>query len=235
MPPQSSSPTGRGESGWPGDPGQPGEPSQPGDRGQPGEPAPGEPGWPASDDWPDDDEPDPSWPDPADWPVAAQGAVRDGWRRRFLAVAAVAVVAAAAGAGIALIASPGPSASPAASASSGAAQSSPTPFTAPGQAGGSGGIPSGGLPSGAVARIILGGKVLAVSSTSITIDGGGHGVVAAVTSSTRFTGRARGIGSVKVGDMMVAEMTMSGSKVTAVTIQDPAAALPTGENAPGVS
>jgi hypothetical protein len=154
-----------------------------------------------------------------------------GWPRRFLAVAALAVAAAAAGAGIALVASSGPSASP----SPAAAPSSRAPFTAPGQAGGSGRIPGGGLPSGAVAQLIMGGRVLAVSHTSITVDGGGHSEVAAVTSATRFTGRAKGIGSVKVGDMIVAEMRMSGGKVTAVTIQDPAGALPVGGSAPGVS
>jgi hypothetical protein len=245
MPPQSSGPTGHGEP-------APGEPGQPAERSHPGEPGrPASDGWPDDDwphdDWPDD-EPDPSWPDAADRPTAAggagsgawrrpflavtpEGAGSGGWRRRFLAVAAVAVAAAAAGAGIALVASSGPSSS----LSPAAAQStSPTPFTVPGQAGPSGGIPGGELPSGAVARLILGGKVLAVSRTSITIGGGGHSEVAAVTRATRFTGRARGIGSVKVGDMIAAEMTMSGGQVTAVTIQDPAEARPT-IGTPGVS
>jgi hypothetical protein len=245
MPPQFSSPTGRGEPGWPVDAGQPDEPasggSTPGGAGPggagpggatrggagPGEPGwPGGPGWPGTDDWPDEDAPDPTWPAPADRPEAAAPPGSGGWRYVLMATA-VAVVAAAAGAGIALAASPTPSPSPA------TAQSSPTPFTAPRQGDGNGGIPGGGLPSGAVEQMILGGKVLAVSSTSITIDGGGHRVTAEVTKSTRFTGRVSAIGSVKVGDMIAVEMTVTGGKLTAVTIQDPATGLPSGGNLSG--
>lgn len=212
MPPQSSSPAGRSEPGWPG-----------GDD------------WPGGDEWPDDGEPSPSGPDPAEWPMAAGGPPAGsppggGRRRRWLTVSAVAVLAAAAGAGITLAALPTPSASPPLAT----APSSSAPFTGPGPARRSGGIPGGGpASSNGTEQLILGGAVRAVSGTSITIDGGGHDVVAAVTSSTRFTGRVKGIGSVRVGDMVAAEMTVSDGKAIAVAIQDPAAGRPGDGSGPG--
>ncbi len=81
--------------------------------------------------------------------------------------------------------------------------------------------------------MILDGKVLAVSSTSITIDGGGHRMTAEVTKSTRFTGRVSAISSIMVGDMIAVKMTVTGGKITAVTIQDPATGQPSSGNLSG--
>jgi hypothetical protein len=74
-----------------------------------------------------------------------------------------------------------------------------------------------------VSEISMLGRVTAVSSTSITIGGNGLSVRAAVTSATKITGRVGSIGQIKVGDQVSAQMTQSGSKITAVAIQYPAA------------
>jgi hypothetical protein len=70
----------------------------------------------------------------------------------------------------------------------------------------------------------VGGKILAVSATSITIGGPGQSVTAAVTAETRFTGTARGIGGVKVGDFAAVTITGTNGKLTADSIQDLASA-----------
>jgi hypothetical protein len=75
---------------------------------------------------------------------------------------------------------------------------------------------------------MLRGKVAAVSSTSITIQGDSHTVTAAVTSSTSVTGKVSSIGSVRVGDVVSAQITERGGKATATAIQDPARQLPSG-------
>jgi hypothetical protein len=110
-----------------------------------------------------------------------------------------------------------PQASPPAAPSANA----PTP-TAPG--GGvfpGGGAVPGGSSSG-TARLFAAGRVLAVTPTSITIGGPAHRVTAAVTAATRVTGRVTSIRSVKVGDQVSAQITESGGKATATSIQDPA-------------
>jgi Domain of unknown function (DUF5666) len=66
------------------------------------------------------------------------------------------------------------------------------------------------------------GTVTAVSPDSITIGGNGLSVTATVTSSTRISGRVDSIGQIKVGDQVSAQMTQSGSTVTAVAIEYPA-------------
>jgi len=68
----------------------------------------------------------------------------------------------------------------------------------------------------------MGGKVAAVSATSITLAAGGQRVTAAVTEATKVTGKVSSISGVKVGDMVTAQITGTGGRLTAVAIQDPA-------------
>ncbi len=71
-------------------------------------------------------------------------------------------------------------------------------------------------------RMLLTGRVLAVSATSITIGGTGPSVTAAVTGATTITGHAHGIGGVKVGDEVAAQITGTPSHLVTTTLQDPA-------------
>ena len=68
------------------------------------------------------------------------------------------------------------------------------------------------------------GAVTAVSGSSITIGGPGHTITATVTSATRVTGKVTGLGGIKVGDHVSAQLTQDGGRVTAVAIADPAQA-----------
>ena len=191
-----------------------------------------DPDWP--DDWPDDSStsappsisppphPGPSWPGMPPPPARGGGGIPG---RRALALVAVAVVALAAGAGVALILNRGTSSPPSSPPSAGAPS-----FGAPGSNGNGGAFPGGGGGSGTV-QMLVGGKVLAVSGSSITIGGPDHTVTAAVTSSTRVTGRVSSIGSVKVGDLVTAQITQSGGKATVTAIQDPGQ-LPSGPSLP---
>src|SRR6202167_2632472 len=189
---------------------------------------------PAGDGWPDDqaDGPDPDWPAGGDDPPSRRAAPpaayggdggpgRSGLRP--LALAIVAVVALGAGAGVALAITKGLDHSPSPSAAPGAQPSA----VAPG--GGGGTIPGG---SGAVGEMFAAGPVTAVSSTSITIGGPNHTVTAAITSSTRITGKVTSIGGIKVGDQVSAQITESnGGQPTVAAIQDPAQA-PSGGSVP---
>ena len=175
--------------------------------------------WPDDGQWPEDDSDD-DWPDDEEsgdetglpWPGGPPGPPRAGAGRvRPLAVAAVAVVALAVGAGVAAVVARGPSSSPSATQAPGSSQPTGIP--------GGNGTPGGG---GAFGQLLLGGKVVTVSTTSITIAGGTHAVTAAVTSSTRVTGRVTSIGAVKVGDFVSAQISESNGKATATAIQDPA-------------
>jgi hypothetical protein len=139
---------------------------------------------------------------------------------------AVAVVAAAAGvaAGFLLIRG-----APVASATAGATPSASAPASAPSSAPASSGrgdsLPvQPGLPGNANGQVtmLLTGRVLAVSATSITIGGAGPSVTAAVTGATKITGRAHAIGGVKVGDEVAAEITGTPSHLVTITLQDPA-------------
>ena len=187
--------------------------------------------WPDDEDWPEDDSDDDDWPGdeavvaPAPlWPPGPPGAARPGAGGpprqggiRPLAVAAVAVLALAAGGVVAaLVARGASSSSPATAEPPGSAQQGSVP--------GNGGFPGGGP----VGELLLRGSVVAVSSTSITIAGGSHTVTAAVTSATSVTGRVTSIGSVKVGDVVSAQIRESGGKATATAIQDPARQLSSG-------
>jgi len=193
--------------------------------------------WPEDDHWPEDDPDDDDWPgDEAEddasgppWPPGPAGLARPGdtgpLRQggiRPLAVAAVAVVALAIGGVAALIARGASPSSPSAAQSPGSSQQGGVP-------GSGGGFPGGGFPGGGpVGQLLLRGKVVAVSSSSITIAGGSHTVTAAVTSATSVTGKVTRIGSVKVGDVVSAQIRESGGKATATAIQDPARQLSAG-------
>lgn len=144
---------------------------------------------------------------------------------RSVTAAVIAVVAAAIGAGLALTIINWPSASPTAAAAP-SASASPAPGTGNGSIGN--GIALGG-GAGGTRYILLAGKVTAVSSTSITLGGSGPSVTAAVTSSTKVTGRVSSISGVKVSDEVSAQLTETGTgaKMTVMSIQDPAGTLPT--------
>lgn len=139
---------------------------------------------------------------------------------------AVAVVAAVAGVAVGFLLTRG---APVASAADGATPSASAPASTPPSTG-SGARPGAlpGLPGNAGGngdgqlRMLLTGRVLAVSRTSVTIGGAGPSVTAAVTSATKLTGRVHGIGGVKVGDEVAAEITGTPSHLVITTLQDPA-------------
>jgi hypothetical protein len=147
-----------------------------------------------------------------------------------LITAAVAVTAAAIGIALALILLKTPGSS-AASASGDPAGSSPGGYSAGGipssgtQGGNGGGLPalpplSGG--GGGGLQLMLQGKVLAISSTSITLGGNGPDIVAKITGSTQVTGNVTSVSGIKVGDQVAAEVSgQSSADMTAVQIQDP--------------
>lgn len=157
-------------------------------------------------------------------PPPGRRGTRHGWL-----FAATAVVAAALAFGVVDFAIHAAAGSPAASA---------TPSASAPTGSGSGSEPSGGtrfgpaggapLPSGAAERLMIGGKVTAVSATSITLGGGAQTVTAAVTHSTKVSGKVTSIAGIKVGDLVSASITgTSGGKLVADSIQDPAS-LPSG-------
>jgi hypothetical protein len=202
--------------GWPGE-SRPGE-SRPGD-GSPGGSRPGD-GWP-DDKWSDDERPGEAQPG-----GAAKGPGHGGVPGFSVrAAAAVAVLAATAGVAAGLFLVRG---TPAASAAGATPSASAPGASAPGAsapAGSSAGLP--GLPGlsgngNGQLRMILTGRVVAVSGTAITIGGEGPSVTAAVTGATTITGTAHGIGGVKVGDEVSAQITGTASHLTATAIQDPA-------------
>ena len=93
----------------------------------------------------------------------------------------------------------------------------------------SAGAPASGGPAprtvpggGQTVQLEIGGKVTAVSATSITVAGPGHQVTAAVTSATKVSGRVSNIGGVRAGDEVSLQATATGGKLTATAIQDPA-------------
>lgn len=181
--------------------------------------------------WPEDDEQDGDWPDEAGRPVGvgatvppdgpvpfrlgmppAPGYARNarGRRRRALSLAITAVVGIGSGAGAVLAyGSAEAGSTPAAAASQG------TGLT-PGQGGG----PAGQAPS--VVQLVI-GMVTGVGPGTITIGGGPMGAVkAAVTSATRFTGAARTLSAVRVGDTVQAQVTVTNGVAKVVSLQDPA-------------
>jgi hypothetical protein len=203
---------------------------------------------PGSDDWPDD-----LWPDDDDQPGGRGGQTGGGGRggpqpalpgspggpeggpperrpRPAALLLVIALVAAAAGAGtvLAVDAFSGSSGATPGSASR-PASLTPVPPGGGRQPGGNGARP--GTGSGGTGTLFVIGKVTAVNSRSITIGGPAHTVTAAVTSSTRVTGSVSGIGAVKVGDQISAQIVQNGGRATATAIQDPAQS-PLGGNAP---
>jgi len=100
--------------------------------------------------------------------------------------------------------------------------------SAPPSTGGAGPGALPGLPGNAGGngdeqlRMLLTGRVLAVSRTSVTIGGAGPSVTATVTSTTKFTGHVHGLSSVKVGDEVAAQITGTPSHLVITTLQDPA-------------
>jgi hypothetical protein len=235
--------------GWPAEsptvpdpPNAPDPPDAPATPHEPGAPAtPHEPGAPDPCEALDEpDEPDPDWPDDwadnwADEEAAAPpgmtgpppGPGRTGGpprrpRLRPLAVAAVAVAALAMGAGVALAVTKGLSPAPAAANRSSPPSAAAPSIGAPGSNGGGGALPGSGTGGTAgTEQIFVGGQVLAVSDTSITIGGPDRKITAAVTRSTRFTGRVDGIQGVKDGDLVTAQIAQSGGTATVVALQDP--------------
>ena len=85
---------------------------------------------------------------------------------------------------------------------------------------GGGTVPTPG--QGQALQLQAGGKVTAVSATSITVAGPGHQVTAAVTSATKVSGRVSGIGGVKPGDLVSIQAAGTEGNLTATAIQDPA-------------
>lgn len=96
-----------------------------------------------------------------------------------------------------LTAAPAAGSSPSARPSAGGGSRTLLP---PGSGGSS--IPSSG--PGQTVHLMIGGPVTAVSATSVSI------------------GNAHGIGDVKVGDLVSAQLTGDAGKLTAVSLQDPA-------------
>jgi hypothetical protein len=181
--------------------------------------------WPDDEDWPGDDQPD-DYVTGLPWPAAqlprpaepGPGIGPGSRLRQVLGPLVVAVLAAAAGAGLAL-AFTGSSGSPSAAGSS----SSPGYVSPGGSAnpGGSGQNTGGAPPGGGVATLFLVGRVTAVSATSITIAGAGPTVTAAVTPSTRISGRVSSIREIRVGDQVSAVITQSGGRNMASAIAYP--------------
>jgi hypothetical protein len=178
------------------------------------------------DDYEDDDEylgrPDLPWPPPGQGPGQGlgPGPRYDRRARHALLVAVVAVVSAAVGF-LVVIAVRDVSATPA--AANGAA---PSASATPGSSGGNQ-LPQGSTPgalpgSGQAEQVEIAGKVAAVSATSITLEGAGQQITATVTGATKVTGRVTSIAGVKPGDLVSAQLTGTGGKLTATAIQDPA-------------
>jgi len=85
---------------------------------------------------------------------------------------------------------------------------------------GQGGGPAG---QGADTQLAVVGRVVAVSGRTITIGGGPmQSVKASVTSATRFTGSARTLTAVRVGDIVAAQITEVNGVARVITLQDPA-------------
>jgi hypothetical protein len=175
-------------------------------------------GWEGEDIPEEDDYPQPELP----WPAAGQPSYRDVPPRRWPArygvpLVLTAVIAAAAGF-LAVIAVRDLSAHPAAANSvapaSGAAPSAGVP------APGGGAVPAPGR--GQTVQLEIGGKVTAVSATSITVAGPDHQVTAAVTSATKVSGRVSSITGVKAGDQVSMHAAGTEGNLTATAIQDPA-------------
>jgi hypothetical protein len=182
----------------------------------------------ASDDhggWEDEDIPeeDDYRPPELPWPPVGPQPYSDApprrWPARFgVALVLTAVIAAVAGFLI-VIAVRDLSGRPAAANSTTPASGS-TPSAGALPPNGGGPVPTPG--QGQALELQVGGKVTAVSATSITVAGADHQVTAAVTSATKVSGRVSTIAGVKVGDMVSIQATGTEGNLTATAIQDPA-------------
>jgi hypothetical protein len=165
----------------------------------------------------------PGYPLPEDtvqrsWPPSSR---RGDHHVLLTGVVAVAAAAIGVAVGLAFLRLPLRSASASPSASTPSASASPSPGAGAGR--------SGDLPAPApitgngkgTLQMYLVGPVLAVSGNSITIGGFGEPVTAAITSTTKFTGRVRRASGIKTGTEVAASVTGTGSKLTATQIQDP--------------
>jgi hypothetical protein len=136
-------------------------------------------------------------------------------------IAAIAVIAAALGAILVLVLTNHPGSTP----SAGTAPSTPA-SSAPAQSGtgtGGGGSSSSGVGiPGAPAQVFMAGRVLAISSSSITIGGPSHTIKADITSATQFNGKAKNAGAVKVGDIVTAQINNTRNPAVVTSLQDPA-------------
>ena len=169
--------------------------------------------------WPDDG-PDPDWPD--DWPDRGRPGVPHrpygsgvppvdagpGTRGiRGLALSITCAIALGAGAGAVYL-------DKSDLAGSAPAATSPSPVTTIG--GGPGG-------AGAAESVTALGRVLAVGHDSVTVGGGPASAISArVTSATHFTGTVRSLAQVRVGDTVMAQITLSDGAALLVSLQDPA-------------
>jgi hypothetical protein len=176
------------------------------------------------DDFSEEDEEEdgqPGLPWPAASPPPPPGPRGQRTRKGMLLVA-TAMIAAAAGF-LVVTAVHDVSANPA--SASGSPTSSPQgelPSEGTGNGGGTGAPPIPSTGPGQTLRLEIGGKVTAVSATSITLGAHGQSVTATVTKATTVTGKVASIGGIKVGDLVSAQITGTNGKLTATAIQDPA-------------
>jgi hypothetical protein len=166
-----------------------------------------------------------------EWPPLPSygGPPRPPRRSRSLTIAAVAIAAFVAAVVAAVLIVGGLTGSPSTAGS--ASSAAPAQGAQGGGAAGGGpviggGGAGGGGGGGGGGQLFLGGKVTAISATSITLTGQGHTFTAAITSSTKFTG-VRGPSGIKVGAEVAAQITGydSGHPV-ATAIQDPPTGFP---------
>ena len=157
------------------------------------------------------------------WPPlpSYDGPPRPPRRSHSLTIAAVAIAAFAAAVVAAVLIVGGLTGPPSTAGS--ASSAAPAQGSQDGGAAGGGPVTGGGGGGG---QLFLGGKVTAVSATSITLTGQGQSFTAAITRSTKFTG-VRGPSGIKVGTEVSAQITGydSGHPV-ATAIQDPPAGFP---------
>jgi hypothetical protein len=130
-------------------------------------------------------------------------------------MAGIALAASALGALLGqVVAAPPPSAST-------APYQPPVTVVAPVYRGGGALTVGGGIPD-APAHIFIAGRVLAVSSNSITIGGPSHTVTARITHATTCNGKAIQARAVKVGDLVTARIDNSDSRAIVTALQTPA-------------
>ncbi len=189
---------------------------------------PGSPEPRNQEDWPDDlwseDDEQPGQQEDLRWSAPPPRTPRwpgpDRRRRllRLITMTAVALAAGLAGAGAVALAARDSRGVPATAASPGSRPS----WLNPAPPGSGGVLPGPG--SGVPATVFVIGRVTSVTNAALTITGPGRQITASFTGSTRVTGSTSGEGGIKVGDLVSAELTRRGGRITAIAIQDPARA-----------